>query len=190
MDKKLQPAVTLAALSCTFLLLLNGCSAKGPGIQGQSRTGTVPQGQVIINTSPQPGSGFGIVNRTRSSTTPIGNTEINNVTDSRIASDARRSDAIRTQLNTMREIRQANVIVNCNTALVAYRHVDPSKSSSDIKNLITTRVKQADASITNVVVSDLSSITTRMNQLLYDISNNRPANDIDNTFRQIIQDVK
>jgi YhcN/YlaJ family sporulation lipoprotein len=103
--------------------------------------------------------------------------------------DRHRTDNIHKQLSKMGELRQVGVIITGNTALVGYSPSHLAKDVSSTKALITSRVKQIDPSIKNVVVSESADIMSRINKLTTDISNNRPANEISNEINQLLKGV-
>lgn len=98
-----------------------------------------------------------------------------------------KSANITSQLMVMPEVDQANVLVTGNTCLVAY---SPGKAQADVnarKNMVINKVKQIDPTINNVVVSESRDVMAKINQVMNDIANNKPMNEINNEVMQLMK---
>lgn len=104
--------------------------------------------------------------------------------------DSQRADNVRKQLAGVSGIGNVNAIVNGNTALIGYSPKGNQADTNAARNTITQKIKSADKTITNVVVSDSADFTARITRLANNIKSKRPVSDMNNEFNQIIQSIK
>lgn len=104
--------------------------------------------------------------------------------------DAVKATNIEKQLGSITGINNVNAIVNGNTALVSYSHKGNTSSASLMRKTVTDKVKGADKTITNVVVSDAADFQTRISKLASDIKRNTKGKDFSTDFNNIIQSIK
>lgn len=191
----------------------SGCMVRGggtpnqgntPGIQRQGYTGQIrPKGIANYNTGlatpfPVPGQRMGITpGITQPSPTPgptipkdVGVPVPNSSPPPDSIQDGRqKAENIRKQLLTMQELRDANVIVVGNAALVAFTPQNPSTDADTMKNMVISRVKQIDTGITNVTCSQSADVMNQVGKLYNDMANHRPMNEVTNDFNQIIKNI-
>ena len=135
-------------------------------------------------------------NITRRNTTGIGATPGtgNNGTGQQIRQqvgfDRQKADNIRNRLGNIDGIRQINAIVNGNTALIGYSPSGNVTNANSTRRMITDRVKQLDNTITNVVVSDSADFSTRIRRLVDNINSNKPLDDLNTEFNQLMQNIR
>ncbi len=179
----------------------------GRNIQRIGRNNTTPQGRNIIGenmkgANPYTGLNGGnmpIVGTATPATprivtpgpgTNMGINRIGQQIQDQVAFNRQKADNISKQLGNIDGIGQINTIVKGNTALVGYRPSNTVKDASSIKKAITDRVKQADNTITSVVLSDSADITSRIAQLSNSIKNNNPAAELSNEFDKLIRSIQ
>lgn len=169
--------IAVAALFFSSNFRVRNTPYRSPG------TGPTAGPNVGINVGPNAPQLRGIV------TTPMPN--LNRTQQYRQLStfDKQRADYIRNQLGSINGIGQVNTIVNGNTALIGY---SPKKgmNTQATKDMITSRVKQMNKNITNVVVSDTANFSSEIKQLVDKIKTNMPANDLNDKFNKLIQNIK
>ena len=104
--------------------------------------------------------------------------------------DAQKATNIEKQLGSITGINNVNAIVNGNTALVSYNHKGNTSNASLMRKTVTDKVKGADKTITNVVVSDAMDFQTRISKLASDIKRNTKGKDFSTEFNNILQSIK
>ncbi|HOV26090.1 MAG TPA: YhcN/YlaJ family sporulation lipoprotein [Pseudobacteroides sp.] len=119
---------------------------------------------------------------------------INNITNVRfngtgeqLGYNTQRADNICKQIDSINGIENVNVVVVGNTALIGYASTNKHANMASTKNAISTKVKQIDNSITNVVIADSKDISKRIADLANNIKNNKPKNQLDSEFNQIMK---
>lgn len=100
-----------------------------------------------------------------------------------------KSDNITNQLKAMPEVDQANVMVTGNTCLVGYSPTNTQGDPNARKNMVIQKVKQIDPTVNNVVASESQDIMNRINQLMNDMVNNRPMDEVNREVMQLIKTV-
>ena len=201
-----------AAILVSFSVVLfsfSGCAGRNVQRPDQNNTG---QGRNIIgenmqgtdpNAGPQGGNMFGGNRDAGSGNNPPDNTGIGTTPqgiqpgtppgaeplDRQITDGRLKSDNIKRQLSAIPGCRNPNVIVIGNTALVGYAASGTVKDTGALRSKVTDTVRQADRTITNVVVSDSAEVVRNINQLSSDIAGNKPVNDIGNRFNQLIRSI-
>ena len=126
----------------------------------------------LNNTAPLPGT---------MGTTPGANA--GNVNDMRS-----KSQNIERQVETLTNVKDANVMVVGNTALVACSPNTTAVDTNAMRTDITQKVKSIDPSITNVVVTESADMMTNINQMFSNMNNksmNQITQDFNNMLRQI-----
>ncbi|MCX8129619.1 MAG: YhcN/YlaJ family sporulation lipoprotein [Clostridia bacterium] len=193
---------SLIALSSAFIMIIalaTGCNTAGRTNQPPNQNGAPQIGQ--DNGTLIPGQDNAVVpdrNNTgmqgilpNTNTSPGGirlNQQGQQNTD-QATFDTQRANKIKNQLKNMKEIKNANVVVRGNTALIGYTPSNNTKDTNKIRNTLNSKVKQIDSSIVNVVATDKSNMNTTINKLAGDIANSRPANDLANRFNKIVQTI-
>lgn len=182
---------------CLFAIPLSGCNADGRSLsprgtpipqqqrmQGDHIQGVTPQQQGLQRdnlrgTTPNPGQGA-----------LLGTNPMNpQAQPQQMSENRQKADNIRNELKNMREIENVSVIVNGNTALVAYKPADNVGDVNATKSMISSRVKDVDKTITEVRVSESPDIMTRIDRLSRNITDNRPMNAITNEFNELFQGI-
>lgn len=179
-------ALKMAVLPCVLALFMSACAgqqrtAPQPDQQRMEQQGRNMQGDFTPGVNPPqdrsilPGTDADLDRRAP---------QTQQMVDYR-----QKSNNVRNQVAAMGEVEKANVVVVGNTCLVGYK---PSRLSKDVnatKKMISERVKQTDRSIDNVVVSESADVMDRVNRLYNDIANNRPMNEVNNEFKQLVNRV-
>ncbi len=148
---------------------------------GRTITTPVPRNGIVNggvngnlnNTAPVPGTIVG--------TTPGANA--GNVNDMRS-----KSQNIERQVANLTNVKDANVMVVGNTALVACSPNTTGVDTNALRNSITQKVKSIDPSITNVVVTESADVMTNVKQMFSNMNNksmNQITQDFNNMLRQI-----
>lgn len=148
---------------------------------GRTITTPVPRNGIVNggvngnlnNTAPVPGTIVG--------TTPGANA--GNVNDMRS-----KSQNIERQVANLANVKDANVMVVGNTALVACSPNTTGVDTNALRNSITQKVKSIDPSITNVVVTESADVMTNVKQMFSNMNNksmNQITQDFNNMLRQI-----
>lgn len=106
------------------------------------------------------------------------------ITDGRM-----KADRIKAQLANMNDIRNANVVVVGNTALVGFNTTTADVDPVRARDMVISKVKQADNSITNVLTTNAQDVLMSIGRLSDDITHNRPVNSIQNDFNQIVRSI-
>lgn len=107
----------------------------------------------------------------------------------RIAADRQKAENIRKQLNGMREISNASVVVRGDTVLVGYK---PSQNGQDFnanRRLITDKIRQTDNSIANIRISESAEMMNRIDRLSRDMGANRPTNQLVDEFNRLFRGI-
>jgi YhcN/YlaJ family sporulation lipoprotein len=145
------------------------------GITPAPRNGNVSDNGTgrINNNTPQP--------RTILDTTPGAYVNDMNTMQSK-------SQNIEKQIKNLPNIKDANVMVVGNTALVACSPDTTSVDTNALRNSITQKVKSVDPSINNVVITESSDMMANVRQMLSDM-NNRSMNQITNDFNNLIRQI-
>jgi len=142
------------------------------------RTSPLPGNGVNLNyTTPLPGAVIG--------TTPALNAD--NVNDMRS-----KSRNIERQVETVKNVKDANVMVVGNTALVACNPSSTNVDTTDLRTAITQKIKSVDPSITNVVVTESANVMASMNKMFSNMSNKsmtQITQDFNNMIKQITPSV-
>jgi YhcN/YlaJ family sporulation lipoprotein len=103
--------------------------------------------------------------------------------------DMQKAENIRKDLNRMREINNASVVVRGDTALVGYK---PSPNCQDFnanRRVITDRVRQIDNSIANIRVSESADMMNRIDRLSKDMGTNRDMNPLVDEFNRLFRGI-
>jgi len=104
--------------------------------------------------------------------------------------DREKSDAIKRKLNDINGIKDINAIVRGNTALVGYRTDDNLPNRAVIKESITSRIRNMDNTITNVIISDSEDFFNEIKTLAGRIATNPTASDLTNDFNNLIENIE
>ena len=135
--------------------------------------------------SPIPDSRFGTINFTPLPGVNIGATPApiitNDMTDMRT-----KAQNIATQLKSFPEVKDANVMVVGNTALVAFETNRTDADLTNLKDKLTERVKTIDPSVDNVILTEASYARTGIQQLLNDM-NNKSINQLTQDFNELVR---
>ena len=107
-----------------------------------------------------------------------------------IGFDSKKADNISRQLGSVDGIRQINTVVNGSTALISYSPTGKGTNLNTTKNMIANKVKQMDNTITDVIVSDSADFSSKVKRLVDNIKNNMPANNLNDEFNRLIQNIK
>ncbi|RCX12325.1 YhcN/YlaJ family sporulation lipoprotein [Anaerobacterium chartisolvens] len=189
----------------------NGTGANGIGTNGigANNTGTIggiganrritqtPGNNAFIDTNPGSGIGTRTGLRNNTNNTGLGAGMLNgntgtgrNMNNTQTTSfDQAKATGICNQLEKMNGIRDANAVVNGDTAIVSCKASNPYTDINAMRDTIVNRVKQFDSSIRNVVLTDETDAGTKIQQLANDITNNRPVNDLRARFNQMMQEM-
>ena len=114
-------------------------------------------------------------------TTPGANT--GNVNDMRS-----KSQNIERQVANLANVKDANVMVVGNTALVACSPNTTAVDTNALRTSITQKVKSIDPSITNVVVTESADVMTNVKQMFSNM-NNKSMNQIMQEFNNMIRQI-
>lgn len=147
-----------------------GEQLRAPGTEGQFM-GRDNRGDILDN------------NQNMNRTTPrLGQT---GVVDNR-----QKTDNINNQLMRMNEIDDVSTVCSRDTAIIAYNPSNVAGDKDALDNMIVNRVRNMDPTLRNVVVTRSTDMKQRVEQLANDmVRNNRPANEIENEVRQLIQQI-
>ncbi|MCX7710696.1 MAG: YhcN/YlaJ family sporulation lipoprotein [Clostridia bacterium] len=202
----------LASL-CILTVSLSACGGANRGNQQPGPGDTTQQGRNMIgdNRGVDPNAGPGGTNllggnrdgisgnnppdNTRIGTDPGNNNNINNnnnnaqYTQQQITDGRGKSDNIKRQLGTIKEIRNPNVVVIGNTALVGFNTANTKVDAAKARDMVINKVKQVDPSVTNVLATDSQDVLPGITRLSEDIRNNRPVNTIGDNFNQIVRGI-
>ncbi|RCX17118.1 YhcN/YlaJ family sporulation lipoprotein [Anaerobacterium chartisolvens] len=198
MIKNVKTGGTVFLGFCLITTMLSACDAgRTSRLPDQQQQNVQQQGierDNLLGIAPQPEDGgtSGMNPGNNQGANPGVNQGANpgvNQPDQQMAPDRQKAENIKNQLRDITEIADANVIVMGNTALVGYKPSGNMGDSNAAKNMIISKVKKIDRTITNVSVSEQPDMMNRMNRLGEDITNNRPMNDITNEFNQIMRGI-
>ncbi len=114
------------------------------------------------------------------------NPDINLISRQQTDPNMEKADNLKRQLKKMNGVKNVNVIVIGNTALVGIEPTGNTKAANALRNSITKKVKEIDSTITNVTVSESSDIMRRINKLGTDITNNKPIKAITDEFNNMV----
>ncbi len=106
-----------------------------------------------------------------------------------MAYNQQRAEKIKKHLTNMNGLRNVNVMVMGNTALVGCEPTGNTTNTTAVRNSIIKKVKQADPAIVNVTVSESADIMDRMNRLGSDMTNNKPMKTITEEFNRMINGI-
>ena len=184
MKIRIKNAAALTTTLCIFATNLIGCNTATrtvpPNNQNiaqlrQQVTGTAPNNLTspIPVTSPLPTPGL---NQTFPQTSPTG-------------FNAQRADNISKQLSKMKEIKNPHVVVYDNTALIGYTLTKSAKDAAKVKDMVSSKVKQVDKSITNVSATNSNDMVTKIKQLKTGTSNNTPMAELRNSFNKLVGNI-
>ncbi len=207
MKKKINSIIAFTISTCLVMLPLIGCS--GRNVPQQEQNGTTQQGRNLLQENTQ-GTNPNAIPRIENTPGSNGNTnpEKNFPESARLGTNPgtsntgvqfsqqqitdgmKKSDTIKNQLNTMSEIKNANVVVLGNTALVGFNTANTGVDAAKARDLVVNKVKQADPSITNVLATDSQDLLSGINRLGEDIASGKPANAIGNSFNQIVRNIR
>lgn len=197
MSKFRTMAAGLAVACC--LTTMSGCVAVNRTPQGTTTPGTITrQGtnlsqQLTRGTNPNlmvPGTGTNNLTTTPGITTPGTTTVPGRVMVQPLAFNVQKSDHITKNIGNVDGARNIKAIVNGTTALVGYTPSGTMRNTLATKSAIVKKVKTLDKSITNVVVTDSTTIMGSINKLANDIRSNKVGSSLNNTFNQLVQKVK
>lgn len=104
-----------------------------------------------------------------------------------MSDDRQRSQTLERQLDRMREVDDANVLVNGGTVIVGYKPTYSSQDIETVKSKIVKMVKKLDENVDNVAVTEADDIIARIRMLSDDMSANKPKTELNNEIRQILQ---
>ena len=191
MNKKFLQTATVAMGLTILSLPLSACNVGTNNNTNPQRTGIIERQNTTQYGSPlrYSNENYTRIDNTRLNdvgrtiTTPVPGTIVNNSNDIRA-----KSLNIRNQVKSVPNVKDANVVVVGNTALVA---CDPNTASVDtnaLRTAITQKVKTADPSITNVVVTESGDMMTSVNQMFNNM-NNRSANQINQDFNTLVRQI-
>jgi len=163
------------------------------GYQRLNNTDTGINNRMNRIVSPLPGNRFNNINtntdRNIVRTTPLPGTNLGNTptaTANNMNDMRSKSERIERQLESLANVKDANVMVVGNTALVA---CDPSSTGVDVnslRNAITQRIKSIDPSITNVVVTESADAKTSIQQMFSNM-NNKSMDQITQEFNKLVK---
>lgn len=137
--------------------------------------------------SPIPDSRFGTINFTPLPGVSFGATPApiitNDLTDMRT-----KAQNIERQLESFPEVKDANVMVVGNTALVAFDTNTTNVDLQSLKDKLSEKVKSIDPSVNNVILTEASYARTGIQQLLNDI-NNKSMSQITQEFNELVRKI-
>lgn len=169
----------VAGLAVVLLYALSFANRTNPRVTPQGTPqGTTPQGQ-IISDGRNPLNIPGTDNRRLQ------------VPQQQLGDMQKKAQNIDNQVEKIRGVDEASVLVVGNTCLVGYRPSQAATNTNTMKNVISERVKAMDKSITNVVVSDSADIMSRINRLSTNMGNNGniDMNQVKNEMNEIMRSV-
>lgn len=100
-----------------------------------------------------------------------------------------KADKIKKQLESMKEVKNAHVMVVGSNALVGFKALSSVGNSGAKKDMIIRKVKEADPSIQNVTVSESPEIMNRVSKLYNDMVNRMKANEVVDEFNKMLRAV-
>lgn len=159
------------------------------GTLGNNTDGASGNNPTDVGTNPGTGTRFGIRTSPGTGINPGANRINRNITQP-VVFDKQKADNIKSQLVKTPGLQNVSVIVSGNTALIGYSSTGTVKDKETKKNTVTTKVKQIDKSITNVLVGDSSEIAAQISNLSTDITSNKAGNDLGNRFNRLVQSLR
>ncbi|WP_010248069.1 YhcN/YlaJ family sporulation lipoprotein [Acetivibrio cellulolyticus] len=99
-----------------------------------------------------------------------------------------RAMSIKSQVKNVPQVKDANVIVVGDTALVACSPSNAAANTDALKKAVTQRVKSFDPTITKVVVSESPDMMTNVNQM-YNNLTTKSINQITQDFNNLIKQI-
>lgn len=209
MNKKFLKTVAVTFALTVFTLPLTACNTGTNNNMNPQRTGIVRNGN---NT--QFGSPVGFPNRNDrmnnntlldntgrtniNSPAPnvqVPNVQLPNVQAPNTALDnasnnnmREKSMSIKNQVKNLPQVKDANVVVLGNTALVACNPNTGTMDANALRDAVTKRVKSFDPSIKNVLVTDSPDMMANINKMINNMSN-RPMNEITQDFNQLVRQI-
>jgi len=104
-------------------------------------------------------------------------------------SDRSKAASIERGLEAMSGINNVKVVVMGDTAIVAYGRQNGADNPKATNETITAKVKQIDPTIKNVYTSDSADISEQVSRLSNDMTNNRPMDEIRDSFNKLINTI-
>ena len=104
--------------------------------------------------------------------------------NTQMGNEQSRAANIKNQLKKMPELRDVNVLVNNNTALVGFTPADPKKDTDALRRTVMGKVMEIDNTVTNVRASSSPDMLERMKQLA-----NMSGDQMGNRFEQLMRDM-
>ncbi|TYQ16227.1 UNVERIFIED_CONTAM: YhcN/YlaJ family sporulation lipoprotein [Acetivibrio alkalicellulosi] len=195
MKNKFKTILAVSLGICIVVFALTGCAQlnrdqQDPGVPERNvpgeNMGTRPEGGNLLGGDRDaPGQGVSPSPDANRNLTGIGN----QTPQAQTGFDRERAERLTEQLDNVEGIREINVIVNDNTAIVVYTPNERDKDSEETDTMIVNRVKEIDNTITRVEVSSSPDIMTRADQLADGVANNRPMQELNNMFDQLLQTI-
>ncbi len=99
-----------------------------------------------------------------------------------------KSLTIKSYVENLPEVKDANVVVLGNTAVVACNPSTGTVNSTALRDAITQRVKSSDTSIKNVLVTESPDMMANLDQMFNNMTN-RPMNEISRDFNQLVRQI-
>jgi YhcN/YlaJ family sporulation lipoprotein len=204
-NKFFKVSLAVFLVACTLAITFVGCAQ--PDKNQQNQTELFPERDVPgvpgenMGTTPRPGNrnllNDSLPNNSLRSEekTPQANdgrnvTGLDDQTPMQEASfDKERADKIVNQLNKIEGIDEINAIVNGNTAVVVYTLKNTKNTEDNIDSMIEEKVKNADKSITKVEISHSDSAMTKIKELTNNIRENKPVEELNNIFEQLMRTI-
>ena len=104
-------------------------------------------------------------------------------------SDRSKAASIKRGLEAMPGINNVDVVVMGDTAIVAYGRKNGTDNPKATNETISAKVKQIDPTINNVYTSDSADISEQVSRLSNDMMNNRPMDEIRDSFNKLINTI-
>lgn len=203
--KKYSKSLIMVCISVGLCIAsLSGCGAAGRN--GRQPYDTTPQGRNMIgdnmqgvdpNAGPRDNNQIGIrqdntigdniPDRGINPVNPGTNNTGMQYNQQQITEGRGKADNIKRQLEAMREVRNVNVVVLGNSALVGFNTADASVDAAKARDMVINKVKQIDNTITNVMATDSQDMLPGITRLSDDITNNRAADTIGDNFNRMIR---
>ncbi len=131
-------------------------------------------GRTIVGT-PLPGTAFDYkVNNTNNAN------DINNMRE--------KSLSLKSQVKSIPQVKDANVVVLGNTALVACNPSTAAADANALRDAVTKKIKSSDPSIKNVLVTESPDMVASINQMFNNMTN-RPMNEVTRDFNQLVRQI-
>lgn len=155
-----------------------------PDIVNIGRT-PIPDNKTNINNTNNTNNNTNNANKT-DNTNGINNVRLG-IAGEQLGYNTQRADNICKQIDSINGIENVNAVVVGNTALIGYDSANKNDNIASTKNAISTKVKQIDNTITNVVIADSKDMSKRIADLADAIRNKKPENQLNSEFNQIMQ---